>query len=115
MRGQATVEFAMLLPFFLMCLGLIVCTAFVCLETLHLNDTARVIARAVATSDDPQLTAKNMAPSSIKVLVQTHEITGVLTVSLHQQLRIPIIGALPVVSLHATSHILQEAAPVFAR
>ena len=104
----------MLLPFFLICLGLIASTAFVCVKTLHLNDTSRVIARAVATSDDPQLTATNMAPNYVEVLVHQDEITGVLTVALRQQLHLPVIGIrLPAISLHATSHILQDTAPVF--
>ena len=107
-------EFALLLPLLVLCVCVLCTTLWVCLETLRLNDTARLIARAVATSDDPQTTANNLAPRFTTVQVNTEEETQIVSVHLTQKLRFPFIGsALPALRIQATTHILYEPAPVF--
>jgi Flp pilus assembly protein TadG len=52
--GQATVEFALLLPLFVACIGILVATTALALSSLRLDDTARTAARVASTSNDPQ-------------------------------------------------------------
>lgn len=108
-------EFALVLPFVCMCIGVMLTTVMICLETLRLNDTARVIARAVATSDQPELTAQNMVlHTSTTATVSTDLSTQVLTVHLAKKIHFSLLGvSLPGMFVHATSHIAAESPPLF--
>jgi len=51
--GQATVEFALVLPLFIVCCAVIVVVTVVGVRTLTLADLARNAARAASLADDP--------------------------------------------------------------
>lgn len=94
-RGQATVEFAILLPFVAALAGIVVAVTALCIETLALNDLARNCARAAAVSADPVSTATGVAQESgMKVSVSVREESGLVTVTLRRSIgiRVPFIG-----------------------
>lgn len=112
--GQASVEFALLLPLYVFCLALIAASAAVGLSSLRLSDTARVVARAASTADNPSQTVEglltNQPISHSESLDETHQF---LTVTLRQKIRIPIIGIpIPVVLLSAHSTVTVEGLPI---
>ena len=103
--GQATVEFALLLPLFVACIGVLIATTMLALSTLRLTDTARTAARVASTSNDPQdavrtLTTKTGVDSRVTLDHQRQ----FLTVYLAQRIRLPLIG-LPIPVVRITSHI----------
>ena len=112
--GQATVEFALLLPLFISCIALIIATAAVALSSIRLADTARVVARAASTADVPFQTVeallKNQQISHTESIDESRQF---LTVTLRQKTRIPLIGIpIPAVTLSAQSTVVIEGLPV---
>lgn len=112
--GQATVEFALLLPLFLSCIALVIASAAVGLSSIRLADTTRVVARAASTAEDPSQTVegllRNRRISHAEFLDESRQF---LTVTLRQKLRIPLIGIpIPIVSLSAQSTVVVEGLPV---
>ena len=96
-RGQATVEFALLLPFFALLVACVLGVTAVCLDILHLQDTARTVARLAAVSADPPATAREHAASLIpgtQVTVRTDQ--GTVTVALSRRIgaRVPLLRSL---------------------
>lgn len=57
--GQATVEFALLMPFFVLLVACILGTTVACLQVLRTDDTARTAARLASVSADPPGTARD--------------------------------------------------------
>mgnify|MGYP003341086555 CR=1 FL=1 len=57
--GQATVEFALVLPAVAALVGCIIGVTSLCLDVLALNDTARTSARLASVSIDPVTTARD--------------------------------------------------------
>lgn len=103
--GQATVEFALLLPLFVACIGALVATTALALSSLRLDDTARMAARVASTSNDPEdavraLTTKTGVDSRVTLDDQRQ----FLTVYMAQRIRLPLIG-LPIPVVRITSHI----------
>lgn len=108
--GQATVEFALVVPLVGLCAITLVAVMTLCLNVLALNDTARNSARAAATSPDPQQAADTIAASrGATAIVQVSPSTGLVTVSVTQPARLPLIGSwLPAIRLSAHASIMQE-------
>lgn len=112
--GQATVEFALLLPLFVSCIALIAASVAVGLSSLRLSDSARVVARAASTTDDPSRTINELLKSQhISHSESFDETQQFLTVTLRQKIRIPLIGIpIPVVAITAQSTVVVEGMPI---
>lgn len=103
--GQATVEFALLLPFFVACIGVLIATTALALSSLRLSDTARTAARVASTSDDPQAAVKAYnAETGVDARVTLDDQRQFLTVFVAQRIRLPLIGV-PIPLVKITSHI----------
>ncbi|CAB4610700.1 unannotated protein [freshwater metagenome] len=115
--GQATVEFALLLPLFVSCVAVLVASIAVGLASLRLADTARVVARAASTSDNPSETVKTLLTHQQITHSESFDATNnFLTVSLRQRIRIPLIGIpIPALTLSAESTVILEGLPVLAK
>ena len=115
--GQATVEFALLLPLFVSCIAVHVASIAVGLASLRLADTARVVARAASTSDNPSETVKTLLTHQQITHSESFDATNnFLTVSLRQRIRIPLIGIpIPALTLSAESTVILEGLPVLAK
>lgn len=92
-RGQATVEFVLLLPLVGVLCGCIVAVTAVCLHLLSLNDLARNCARTAAVSLTPADTAADCAREGGGTHAVTHIRSGIVTVSVHRTfgVRIPVL------------------------
>jgi Flp pilus assembly protein TadG len=108
--GQATVEFALVVPLVGLCAITLVAVVALCLNVLALNDIARNSARAAATSPDPQQAASTIAASrGATAIVHVSHSTGLVTVRVTQPARLFVIGSwLPTVQLSAHASIMQE-------
>lgn len=115
--GQATVEFALLLPLFISCMAVLMASTAAGLASLRLSDTARVVARAASTSDNPSQTVESLLTSQEIAHSESLDATNnILTVSLRQKIRIPLIGIpIPVLTLNAESTVLLEGLPVLTK
>lgn len=115
--GQATVEFALLLPLFVFCIAVLVASIAVGLASLRLTDTARVVARAASTSDDPSQTVDSLLThQEISHSESLDETNQFLTVSLRQKIHIPLLGIpIPALAIKAQSTVLLEGLPVLSR
>ena len=109
-QGQATVEFALVVPLIGFCAIALVAIVSLCLNVLALNDTARNGARAAATSPDPQQAASAIAASSgATATVLLNNSSGLMTVRVTQQVRLPMTRWwFPFVRLSAQASIMQE-------
>jgi len=110
--GQATVEFALVLPLVLALLACIVGVTVLCLDALALNDLARTSARLAAVSADPERTAEEYIASGHTATV-AHATTDGTTVTVRVQrrvtLRLPLVGAIRVgIPLAASSTMVIE-------
>jgi hypothetical protein len=112
--GQATVEFALLLPLFVACIAVLITCIGIGLSSLRLADTARVAARAASTSDNPSQTLQSFLQDQGIAHSESVDATQqFLTVKLTQKMRIPFLGIpIPSVDLSAQSTVLLEGAPV---
>ena len=96
-RGQATVEFALLLPFFALLVACVMGVTAVCLDILRLQDTARTAARLAAVSADPRASAHEYAVShaaGTQVTVLLDQETVTVTLSRRIGARLPLLGSL---------------------
>jgi hypothetical protein len=111
--GQATVEFALLLPLFVACIGVLVATTALALSSLRLADTARTAARVASTSNDPQDAVRTFTTEiGVDSRVTLDHQRQFLNVHLAQRIRLPFIGLpLPLVRLTAQSTVLYEGIP----
>ncbi len=112
-RGQATVEFALLLP-------LVVCLGFALLEialviTDHFRalEVSRIAVRAASTAPDPQASASELVQRILgdEADVDTTTVDGLVTVSVAWHRRINLVllsGVLPKIAIRASSSMLQE-------
>ena len=87
------------------------------LASLRLADTARVVARAASTSDNPSETVKTLLTHQQITHSESFDATNnFLTVSLRQRIRIPLIGIpIPALTLSAESTVILEGLPVLAK
>lgn len=111
--GQATVEFALLLPLFVACFSVLFSAISIGLSSLRLADMARVAARTASTSDDPSRTVQMMLQDrNIAHRESLDSTQQFLTVKLEQSIRIPLLGIqIPKFSLTAQSTVLLEGMP----
>jgi Flp pilus assembly pilin Flp len=112
--GQATVEFALLLPLFVTCIGVLIATTMLALSTLRLADTARTAARVASTSNDPQDAVRTLTTKTgVESRVTLDDQRQFLTVYLTQRIRLPLIG-LPIPVVRITSHttVMYEGVPM---
>ena len=112
--GQATVEFALLLPLYVGCIAVLITSIGIGLSSLRLADTARVAARAASTSDNPSQTLQSFLQGQGIAHSESVDATQqFLTVKLTKNIRIPFLGIpIPSVEMSAQSTVLLEGAPV---
>jgi hypothetical protein len=111
--GQATVEFALLLPLFIACIAVLLATTAVSLSSLRLADTAHTAARVASTSNDPQDAVRTFTTETgVDSRVTLDNQRQFLTVHLAQKIRLPLIGLpIPVVRITSHSTVLYEGVP----
>ena len=119
-RGQATVEFALLLP-------LVVCVSFALFEiaiimTDHFRalEVSRIAVRGASTAPDPGASAAELVHRTLgaKADVATTVDDGLVTVSVSWQHRISLAllsDLLPTVTIRGSSSMLQEPQELFAQ
>ncbi len=108
-RGQATVEFALVLPLFLFCVAFLFIVTQTCLSVLALNDTARSAVRAAVTADHPtEAVSTLLAESRITSEVNENE-NGIITVHLAEPFRVWFLS-LPIhlIRLRASASMMRE-------
>jgi Flp pilus assembly protein TadG len=119
-RGQSTVEFALLLPLLVMCVGLLLAVVAVTQAQLMVVNASRNAARAavVHTGDDAQRAAQRAAQAAasastslrpLQVTVTTRDNFMTVSVSARWGLPLPFVSALlPTVTLRASTTMLRE-------
>ena len=115
-RGQSTVEFALLLPLVVMCVGLLLTVVAVTQAQLMVVNASRNAVRAaiVHSGDDAQRAAQAAASDStslrpLQVTVTTHDNFVTVSVTARWGLPLPFVSALlPTVTLRASSTMLRE-------
>jgi hypothetical protein len=115
--GQATVEFALLLPLFVTCIGVLIATTALALSSLRLADTARTAARIASTSDDPQAAVSSyIAETGIDSRVALDDQRQFLTVYVAQQIRLPLVGVpIPLIKITSYITVMYEGVPTLLR
>jgi Flp pilus assembly protein TadG len=115
--GQATVEFALLLPLFVACVAVLISCIGIGLSSLRLADTARVAARAASTSDNPSQTVQTLLQGQDITHAESTDTTHqLLTVKLTRNVQVPLLGIpIPLLELSAQSIVLLEGAPVLQK
>lgn len=112
-RGQATVEFAILLPLVVVCAGFLVGVVSVCLSLLQLNDFVRVAARSVATTPLDETTHRSFETSCTCTLTVSTT-SDIITVRAKRPIAVPLIGiTVPTFHIHAKSIAMKEPAVIF--
>ncbi|CAB4663041.1 unannotated protein [freshwater metagenome] len=111
--GQATVEFALLLPLFVACIAVLIATTALALSSLRLADTARTAARIASTSNDPQTAVSSyIAETGVDSRVVLDDQRQFLTVYVSQRIRLPLIGVpIPVVKISSHITVMYEGVP----
>ncbi|MEY3744372.1 MAG: hypothetical protein RLZ48_50 [Actinomycetota bacterium] len=93
--GQATVEFALVMPLVVALVGCIIGVTVLCLDALALSDTARTTARIASVSVDPVATARDYVASrhsGVTVRVATDGSAVTVRVQRRVTFRLPVIG-----------------------
>ena len=116
--GQATVEFALVLPFLFLFSLSVVQIGSVANDQLALGHAARTAARAISLADVADENANQIALDSVQnsitlnpvdVNIELNEIFAQVTLSYQRQINIPIIGKLfDNVTLQATTSMPRE-------
>lgn len=84
-RGQATVEFALVVPLVFACVGLLIGATVMCLQYLSLHDVARVAARAAIVADIPADAARDAVKDvSLQVTTTENLAEGTITVTVRK-------------------------------
>jgi Flp pilus assembly protein TadG len=112
--GQATVEFALLLPLFIACVAVLISCIGIGLSSLRLADTARVAARTASTSDNPSQAVQTLLQGQGITHTESTDATNqFLTVKLKRNVRVPLLGIpIPMMELSAQSTVMLEGVPV---
>lgn len=106
-KGQATVEFALILPLVVACMAVVLVAGVLVHDQLALSETARLAVRSAIVSDDPSDSAQQVIEtidSNIDVHTVVDEATGLVTVSLEKSRKIPLWlfqSVLPTINLRA--------------
>ena len=94
-RGQATVEFALVLPLVVACLVSVAGVTAACLEWLRLADVARVCARTASVAEDPVGSARLTALAHRATATAETDSSGtLLTVTVRSAMSVPLLGKL---------------------
>ena len=117
-RGQATVEFALVLPFLFLFSLSVVQVGSVANDQLALGHAARTAARAVSLGDVTDQSANEIARNvvaseitlaDVTVNVDLNESLARVTLRYTRQVKIPIIGSLmPAITLRSTASMPRE-------
>jgi Flp pilus assembly protein TadG len=113
-RGQATVEFALILPLVVACMMCVLATGVVVYDHLSLADLSRSAVRAAVASDDPPSAARSVVThtdSSVQIRTTMDDATGLVHVKLTRQRKLPLwfLGrVLPHISVTAGATMLRE-------
>lgn len=93
-HGQATVEFALVLPLIVGVIALIVQITIISVSRLEVVDETRHVARIASLAEDPRAAASSSLPagSTSSVDVIYDETTVIVTVSRRVDTDVPIIG-----------------------
>lgn len=112
--GQATIEFALLLPLFVFCLTVLCGAVGIGLTSIRLTDTARLAARSASTAENPTDVVESIVgPNGIHHSEFMDTTQQFLTVQLTKNIQIPLLGiSIPKVKVSAQSTVLIEAVPV---
>jgi Flp pilus assembly protein TadG len=102
-RGQATVEFALTLPFLFLFSICVVQLGSVANDQLALNHAAQVAARAISLADIPDESAQQIAISTVEQTVNLNDVevaveldrdTAKVDLRFSREVAVPIIGRL---------------------
>ena len=102
-RGQATVEFALTLPFLFLFSICVVQLGSVANDQLALNHAAQVAARAISLADVPDESAQEIAISTIEQTVNLNDVevaveldrdTAKVDLRYSREVAVPVIGRL---------------------
>lgn len=111
-RGQATVEFALVTPLVVLCAMTLLGTVGLCLDIARLDDIARNAVRSAVTADDPSRAADAVARAfRVSANTTVNDRTGIVTVTVRlvRPLPVPVIGRLvPRVSLRGSASMMRE-------
>lgn len=112
--GQATVEFALLLPLFVACVSVLIACIGIGLASLRLADSARIAARTASTSDNPTIAVQSLLQNQGIIHTESIDESGqLLTVTLKRNIRVPLLGIpIPKIAISAQSTVLLEGTPV---
>lgn len=116
--GQATVEFALVLPLFIGCTVLVVAATLAGLRTLTLSDLARDAARAATVAEVPCAAAARIVGDAAEMHceIATLPASGAHTVQIRLTDRLPFTGSIdgwiPLPRPTATVTMLVEPPPV---
>jgi hypothetical protein len=112
-RGQSTIEFALILPFFVLCVTVLVSVVAASLITLHLNDYARITSRSIAASQDSEEVRQDMTKRcDCTIDVSIHD--DIVHVRATQPFSIPLFGRrISVLHLSGDSYVMKEPPVIF--
>lgn len=91
-RGQATIEFALVAPLFIACTLALVGTAVVCMRLVAAHDVARMAARAASVGDDPCAAATTATPRGYRSRCTLDDAAGTVTVAVSSSVSVPFLG-----------------------
>jgi Flp pilus assembly protein TadG len=108
-KGQATIEFALLLPVFLVTIFLMLGVLTVCMKQLALSDVARSAVRVAVTADDPPTAVESLLRNTSTSSTVSENQNGIIRVEVRQPIRLAFF-ALPtqVVQLRASASMMRE-------
>lgn len=116
-RGQATIEFALVVPLVLVCASVLVAITLSCLRLIQLHELARLATRAAVTATEPEAMVRSvLADHDVDVLVIHDEDDGTITVEVSARSRVPLLTTVGRgLGLTARSTMMREAPPILAR
>ena len=107
--GQATIEFALVLPLFMFSVLLMFAVLSACLNVLALNDVARSAARVAITAHQPEDAVQAMLQQSTIDSSVIEQPNGIITVSVSRPFRFWLVDV-PVafVRMRASASMMRE-------
>lgn len=116
-RGQATVEFALVVPLVALCASALVAITITCLHLIQLHELARLGARAAATASQPEAAARTvLADRDVSIKVTEDPAHGTVSVTVSGRSTIPMLGTVRRgMGLSATATMIRHSPPVLGR
>lgn len=93
LRGQSTVEFALILPLAVACIVFVLTTGIIVYDHLALSDLSRSAVRAAVISDDPVKAAEQfvqLIDNSIRIHTTVNNESGLVLVQLERRRALPL-------------------------